>query len=108
MRTLEAQKIQTQMMLEVNLEELKELKKLNPWISIGQYDIETHMKDKGVIGYIAGDIGTLKLSDEEDKIADNSFHDCWFINKDFFNKNYKEKETDESRSSRVNIEDNTR
>jgi hypothetical protein len=77
-------------MLEVTFEELKELKELNSWISLGQYDIENHMKDKGIIGYIAGDIGTLKLSDEEDKITDDSVHDCWFINKDFFDENYEE------------------
>jgi hypothetical protein len=94
MRTLEARKTQTQMMIEVSLEELKELKELNPWISLGQYDIENHMKDEGVIGYVAGDVGTLKLSDEEDKITDDSVHDCWFINKDFFDENYEEKENE--------------
>jgi hypothetical protein len=77
-------------MLEVTQDELKVLLDLNPWISLGKFDIENSINGKGVIGYIAGDIGALQMPDVESKITDSSVHDCWFINKDFFDKNYKE------------------
>jgi hypothetical protein len=90
MRTIKAVKMAEQRMVEVTLDELRMLMNLNPWISLGQYDIKNHLSEKGVIGYVAGDIGALQMHEKDMKITDSSVHDCWFINKDFFDKNYKE------------------
>jgi hypothetical protein len=89
MKTIEARKVQTQKMIEVTSKELKELMELNPWISLGKYDIKNHIEDEGIIGYVAGDIHTLQMG-KETKITDDSVHDCWFINKDFFKNNFVE------------------
>jgi hypothetical protein len=92
MRRIKAIKIAKQDMLEVTREELKEIMELNPWVSLGQFDIENYVDGEGVIGYVAGDIGALRMPGEESKITDSSVHDCWFINWDFFEKNYQEVE----------------
>jgi len=89
MKRLTARKIQTQDMIQVTKDELHELMNLNPWISLGQFDIENHLNKEGVIGYVAGDIHTLQMHKEDMKITHNSVHDCWFINKDFFETNYE-------------------
>jgi hypothetical protein len=95
MRTLNARKTQTQAMLEVTIDELRTIMDLNPWVSLGQFDIKNSLKKEGIVGYIAGyiagDVGKLQLHEKDMKIADHPF-DCWFINKDFFDKNYEEVE----------------
>ncbi len=90
MRQIKAQKIATQTMLEVTPSELKNLMDLNPWISLGQYDLEnTDFDSMDIIGYVAGDIDRLTFESNEKKpITETS--DVWFINKDFFDKNYRE------------------
>jgi len=102
MRELKAQKTQTQNMMEVTLSELKKLMELNPWISLGQFDIDPDISkaeqnkvinpdaEETVIGYIAGDIDVLRIHDKDSKPKVTEAYDCWFINKDFFSKNYKE------------------
>jgi hypothetical protein len=89
MRRLSARKTQTQEMLEVTIDELRTIMDLNPWVSLGQFDIENSLNKEGIVGYIAGDIDKLQLHPKDMKIADHPF-DCWFINKDFFDKNYEE------------------
>jgi hypothetical protein len=91
MRTLKAIKKKEQKMVEVTQDELRELVDLNPWISLGKYDLTYHVKKDGVIGYIAGDIGKLQMHKEDMQMANHPF-DCWFINKEFFDENYIEVE----------------
>jgi len=89
MRTLKARKTQTQEMLEVNIDELRTIMDLNPWVSLGKFDIKNSLNKEGTVGYVAGDIGKLQLNKDDMKIAEHPF-DCWFINADFFDKNYEE------------------
>ena len=89
MRHLTARKTQTQEMIEVNVDELRTIKNLNPWVNLGEFDIKNSLDKEGTVGYIAGDINKLQLHRDDTKIAGHPF-DCWFINTNFFDKNYEE------------------
>ena len=90
MRQIKAQKTTTQGMLEVTSSELKSLVTLNPWIAIGQHDLEnTDFNSENIIGYVAGDIDQLTFKSGAKKPI-NEASDVWFINKNFFDKNYRE------------------
>lgn len=80
MREIEVIKMNSVRMLEVTGQELKKIN--NPAISVGLYDSEnTDFESTEIIGYVAGEI---------DVINTDPCADLWFINKDFFSKNYKE------------------
>jgi hypothetical protein len=85
-------------MLKVSLDELELINKTCSFVSISSHDLnnlnklksEGKIKGDDIVGAIAGDIGNvLNTLDEkyEGEIVDNP--DCWFINKDFLEKNYK-------------------
>jgi hypothetical protein len=84
--------------LEVTLEELESISKTCDFVSISKHDHndlinlkeEGKIKDSDVVGAIFGYIGNvLNLLDEkyEGEIVGNP--DCWFVNKNFLEKNYK-------------------
>ena len=93
MRTITARKMQVQEMIEVTGEQFKVIYDLNPWIGLNQYD-EAHsdFNTNEIVGYIAGDINMLQMHEKDMKITDSSVHDCWFVNKAFFDENYMEVE----------------
>jgi hypothetical protein len=85
-------------MLEVTLSELKLINENCDFVSISAHDLnnlsklkdEGKIKDDSVVGVIAGDISNiLNILDKkyEGEIVSNP--DCWFINKEFLEKNYK-------------------
>jgi hypothetical protein len=84
--------------LEVTLEELESISKTCGFVSISTHDHndlislkeEGKIKDNDIVGAIFGDIGNVLNSlDEkyEGEIVSNP--DCWFVNKNFLEKNYK-------------------
>ena len=93
MKHINAKKKAETKMLQVTLDELVELTNLNPYISIGKFDLaNTVHKEDGdtMVGYLAGDINKLQLDGKNKMITDSSVHDVWFVSKNFFNANYEE------------------
>ena len=91
MKKIKAIKTQIVELIPVTGEELTFLSRLNNWISISEHDkVYTDFYSKEIVGYIAGEIDKLKtdLLDESD--SDTVTPDGWFINKAFFDANYKE------------------
>ena len=89
MKYIKAQKTAITEMIEVTREELYVLLELNPYISVGEYDKINCINNDGVIGYVAGDINSIQMHEKDMKITDSSVKDAWFINKEFFDNNYK-------------------
>jgi len=85
--------------LEVTGKDLEALNGNHSFISISEHDMNTvNFKSDEVVGVIAGDINNIdEVHNNEKPIAENP--DCWFINKEFFDKNYVNLEDPETKFS---------
>jgi len=85
--------------LEVTGKDLEALNGNYSFISISEHDMNTvDFKSDEVVGVIAGDINSIdEVWDGVNEQLQNP--DCWFINKEFFDKNYVNLEDPETRFS---------
>jgi len=84
--------------IEVTKEELKTIKEKCKYVSISSKD-ENNLKnvnDNEIAGAIFGDIENIfkDIVKEDYDVGVVKNPDCWFVNKDFISKNYKNLETD--------------
>ena len=89
MKVLKVVKTASSEVVQVTKRELAQAQRDCKHISVGNHD-EKWLKQYGddeVVGYIAGEIQRVL---KPENIFPDNIPDIWFINKDFFDNNYKE------------------
>ena len=84
--------------LEVTKNDLKNILEVSPYVSVSDADknVLKNQKMDEIVGVIMGDIDNILFDlqlGNRDELALVENPDCWFVNKDFINKNYKDLET---------------